>query len=87
MYGANETNISTTVVDQHRLLVSLCEELEAVDWYTQRIDASSDKEIKSVLTLNRDDEIEHAARIVELLRKKFPGFEKQLKREVNIADE
>jgi hypothetical protein len=45
----------------HRAIVSLMEELEAVDWYNQRVDACKDAELRGVLAHNRDEEIEHAA--------------------------
>ena len=49
--------------DMHRAIVSLMEELEAVDWYNQRVDACKDKELKAILAHNRDEEKEHAAMV------------------------
>ncbi len=65
--------------DVHRALISLKEELEAVDWYQQRIDASADEELKRVLEHNRDEEIEHAAMVLEWLRRRIPKFDEQLR--------
>jgi ferritin-like protein len=55
--------------DIHRALVSLQEELEAIDWYQQRIDASRDPALQAVLAHNRDEEKEHAAMLLEWLRR------------------
>ncbi|HEX6312141.1 MAG TPA: encapsulin-associated ferritin-like protein [Acidimicrobiia bacterium] len=56
-------------VERHRATVSLMEELEAIDWYDQRIDASSDEALRRVLAHNRDEEKEHAAMALEWLRR------------------
>ena len=56
-------------LDRHRGLVSLMEELEAMDWYQQRIDATGDPELRAVLAHNRDEETEHAAMSLEWLRR------------------
>lgn len=58
--------------DEHRALVSLQEELEAVDWYQQRIDACDDDELKAILAHNRDEELEHASMLLEWLRRRKP---------------
>ncbi len=65
--------------DYHRALRSLMEELEAIDWYNQRVDVCNDKELKKILIHNRDEEIEHAAMVIEWLRRRDPAFEKELK--------
>ena len=64
--------------DMHRAIISLMEELEAVDWYNQRVDAGQDKELKSILAHNRDEEKEHAAMVLEWIRRRDPAFDKQL---------
>ncbi len=56
-------------IDQHRALVSIMEELEAVDWYHQRADATDDATLAAVLRHNRDEEKEHAAMTLEWLRR------------------
>jgi ferritin-like protein len=53
----------------HRALVSLREELEAVDWYQQRAEACSDAELRAILTHNKNEEIEHAMMTLEWLRR------------------
>ena len=65
--------------DMHRAIVSLMEELEAVDWYNQRVDACKDAELKAILEHNRDEEKEHAAMVFEWIRRKDPTFDKELK--------
>lgn len=65
--------------DMHRAIVSLMEELEAVDWYNQRVDVCKDEELKAILEHNRDEEKEHAAMLVEWIRRKDQWFAKQLK--------
>jgi ferritin-like protein len=58
----------------HRAIVSLCEELEAVDWYNQRAEACSDAELRGVLTHNKNEEIEHAMMNLEWIRRHNPVF-------------
>lgn len=71
--------LSDQTRDMHRAIVSLMEELEAVDWYNQRMDASSDEELNAILAHNRDEEKEHAAMLLEWIRRKDPNFDKQLR--------
>ncbi|RYF09233.1 MAG: ferritin [Deltaproteobacteria bacterium] len=63
----------------HRALVSLQEELEAVDWYQQRADATQSGPLRTILAHNLDEEIEHAAMVLEWLRRNHSGFAKHLK--------
>lgn len=71
--------LSAETIDMHRAIVSLMEELEAVDWYNQRVDACTDPELKAILAHNRDEEKEHAAMVLEWIRRRDPVFEKELK--------
>jgi ferritin-like protein len=64
--------------DLHRALTSLMEELEAVDWYQQRADATSDPELKAIILHNRDEEVEHAMMTLEWLRRNDEVFAKQI---------
>lgn len=66
-------------IDRHRAIVSLMEELEAVDWYDQRVDATEDQELRAILAHNRDEEKEHAAMVLEWLRRCDPKLDSQLK--------
>ena len=65
--------------DMHRAITSLMEELEAVDWYNQRVDACRDATLKSILAHNRDEEKEHAAMVLEWIRRRDPSFDKELR--------
>jgi ferritin-like protein len=67
------------VRDVHRALTSLCEEVEAVDWYHQRVALCSDPELKAILAHNRDEEIEHACMAIEWLRRSMPAWDENLR--------
>src|SRR5688572_17918928 len=71
--------LSTRTQDLHRAILSLMEELEAVDWYQQRIDATNDAELKRILEHNRDEEKEHAAMVLEWIRRRDVEFSRVLK--------
>ncbi len=62
-----------------RALNSLKEEIEAIDWYNQRVEASSDPELKAIMAHNRDEEIEHACMALEWLRRNMDGWDEQLR--------
>jgi hypothetical protein len=66
-------------IDRHRALVSIMEELEAVDWYAQRVDAATDGDLAAVLAHNRDEEKEHAAMTIEWLRRHDPTLDQHLR--------
>ncbi len=71
--------LSSETRDMHRAITSLMEELEAIDWYNQRVDACQDPELKAILAHNRDEEKEHAAMVLEWIRREDPTFSKELK--------
>jgi uncharacterized protein len=71
--------LSDETRDMHRAIVSLMEELEAIDWYNQRVSACKDEELKAILMHNRDEEKEHAAMMLEWIRRKDPRFSAELK--------
>lgn len=71
--------LSPATRDMHRAIVSLMEELEAVDWYNQRADACQDAELKAILEHNRDEEKEHASMVLEWIRRNDPALSKQLR--------
>src|ERR1700690_718278 len=75
-----ETGLSPETLDIHRALASLQEEMEAIDYYHQRVDATSDESLKAILAHNRDDEMEHATMLMEWLRRTMPGFDVQMKK-------
>lgn len=71
--------LSDATRDMHRAISSLMEELEAVDWYNQRVDACKDKDLKAILAHNRDEEKEHAAMLLEWIRRQDLKFDNELR--------
>ena len=71
--------LSDETRDMHRAITSLMEELEAVDWYNQRVDACKDPELKAIIAHNRDEEKEHAAMVLEWIRRRDTVLNKELK--------
>lgn len=65
--------------DMSRAIHSLMEELEAIDWYSQRMDVSHDDELRRILEHNRDEEKEHAAIVLEWIRRRDPKFDEYLR--------
>jgi len=78
-YHEKMEDLSAETKDMHRALTSLIEELEAIDWYNQRVDACSDDSLRAILAHNRDEEKEHAAMVLEWIRRKDPAFDHELK--------
>lgn len=73
----SELDVGTREI--HRALCSLMEELEAIDWYQQRADATPSEDLKAILIHNRDEEMEHAAMALEWLRRRMPRFDEKLR--------
>ena len=78
-FHESEERLSSATRDMHRAIVSLMEELEAVDWYQQRMDATDDGELRDILRHNRDEEKEHAAMVLEWIRRRDTRFSELLK--------
>lgn len=78
-YHEPTSELSKSARDVHRALATLIEELEAVDWYHQRVDVTEDEDLKQVLLHHRNDEIEHAAMALEWLRRIIPEFDEELR--------
>lgn len=72
-------DLSPEIIDRHRAIVSIMEELEAVDWYDQRVAATDDEELGAILAHNRDEEKEHAAMALEWLRRRDPALDAHLR--------
>ncbi len=72
-------SLSIATRDITRALNSLKEEIEAVDWYNQRVDNCSNTQLKKILEHNRDEEIEHACMAIEWLRRNMGGWDENLK--------
>jgi ferritin-like protein len=71
--------LKTETINFHRAIVSLMEELEAIDWYRQRADACTDAQLRAILEHNMNEEIEHASMALEWIRRNVPKFDEALK--------
>ena len=71
--------LTPEILDRHRAISTIMEELEAIDWYDQRIKASSNPELQTVLLHNRNEEKEHASMLLEWLRRHDSEFEGHLR--------
>ena len=78
--------LGSEILDKHRAIASLMEELEAVDWYDQRVAVATDDDLKAVLAHNRDEEKEHAAMVLEWLRRADPALDKNLRKYLFTAE-
>ena len=78
-FHEDESRLSARTKDLHRALVSLQEELEAVDWYNQRADAVEDPELRRILRHNRDEEKEHASMLLEWIRRNDLKFAQMIR--------
>ena len=78
-YHEPVNELSDETRDMHRAITSLMEELEAVDWYNQRVDACKDPELRKILEHNRDEEKEHAAMVLEWIRRRDKVMDKELR--------
>ncbi len=78
-YHEPVAKLSAATLDFHRAVESLIEELEAIDWYNQRVEACTDPELKGILAHNRDEEIEHASMALEWIRRVNPVFDRELR--------
>ena len=74
-----EDRLPNEVIDDHRAIVSIMEELEAIDWYRQHAEAATDSELAAILVHNRDEEKEHAAMTLEWLRRRDTMLDQHLR--------
>jgi ferritin-like protein len=79
-YHESTSDLSKKTKDLVRALNSLKEEIEAVDWYEQRMDVTGDKQLKKILKHNRNEEMEHACMMLEWLRRNMDGWDEQLRK-------
>jgi len=79
MLHEDKSALSKETLDMKRAIDSLREELEAVDWYRQRADATEDANLKGILLHNMNEELEHAVMILEWIRQQSPELDKQLR--------
>lgn len=78
-YHESEAKLRPETLDNHRALTSMQEELEAADWYDQRVDAATDPGLKEILAHNRDEEKEHFAMLLEWYRRRDATIDAHLK--------
>jgi ferritin-like protein len=78
-YHESESRLRPETMDNHRALTSMQEELEAADWYDQRVDAATDPDLKEILAHNRDEEKEHFAMLLEWYRRRDATMDAHLK--------
>jgi len=71
--------LSRSTLHLHYAITSLMEELEAVDWYRQRADDTEDEQLKAILLHNAKEETEHAAMLIEWIRRNDAAFDKELR--------
>ena len=76
---APRERLSKETIHLHQAIVSLMEELEAIDWYRQRADDCEDPDLKEILLHNMREEMEHAAMVLEWIRRNSSDFEKELR--------
>ena len=74
------STMSDEALNFSRAIKSVQEELEAVDWYNQRAQATKDEQLRRILEHNRDEEIEHAVMTLEWVRRNMPVFDAQLRK-------
>jgi len=77
---APRERLSKKTLSMHQAIVSLMEEVEAADWYRQRADDCDDEALKEILLHNMREEIEHAAMVLEWLRRNDDDFDEQLRK-------
>lgn len=78
-YHEPPQELSSEARDLVRALNSLREEIEAIDWYHQRVEVSDNESLRNVLAHNRDEEIEHACMTIEWLRRNMDGWDENLR--------
>lgn len=79
MLHEDAEKLKQDTIDNHRAIVSLMEEIEATDWYEQRVDAATDGELKTILKHNSDEEKEHASMLLEWLRRRDAKWDQNLR--------
>ncbi|ADQ14236.1 encapsulin-associated ferritin-like protein [Halanaerobium hydrogeniformans] len=78
-YHEPEDKLTPEAIDYHRIIKSVIEELEAVDWYNQRAVATDDPDVEAIVAHNRDEEIEHACMGLEWLRRNSEVWDEMLR--------
>jgi hypothetical protein len=76
---APRERLSKKALTLHHAIVSLMEELDAIDWYRQRSDDAEDEALKGLLLHNMREEMEHASMLIEYIRRADSDFNRFLK--------
>jgi hypothetical protein len=76
---APRERLSARTLNLHFAIVSLMEELDAIDWYRQRSDDTEDESLRELLLHNMREEMEHAAMLLEWIRRRDSDFERFFK--------
>jgi ferritin-like protein len=71
-------SLSKETLDFHRAYMSVKEEIEAIDWYNQRIDAADEDSLKKILAHNRNEEMEHACMMLEWIRRHSSEWQERM---------
>jgi hypothetical protein len=77
-YHEPPSELSDETRDFVRALVTLREEIEAIDWYQQRLTVTNNQQLKKILQHNRNEEIEHACMTLEWLRRNMDGWDEKM---------
>lgn len=80
IFAPASTGLEPATLNQHHAIISLKEELDAIDWYAQRAEQCTDPELRAILVHNKDEEIEHAVMLLEWLRRTSPVFDANVRK-------
>jgi hypothetical protein len=75
---APRERLTRAILNHHHAIVSVMEEMDAIDWYRQRAEDTEDAALREVLLHNMREEVEHACMILEWLRRNDAEWSKQM---------
>ncbi len=76
---APRDRLSRETIALHHAIVSVMEELDAIDWYRQRADDAENETLKGLLLHNMREEMEHASMLLEWIRRHNADFDRFLR--------
>ena len=76
---APRERLSKETLSLHHAIVSVMEELDAIDWYRQRADDAEDGALRDILLHNMREEMEHACMVLEWIRRNGGEVDAQLR--------
>ena len=62
-----------------RIIVSLTEEAEAINWYQQRISLEKDDDARKIMENSQEEEFKHFGMDLEFLLRRIPQWREMLK--------